>query len=99
MDFSLIIGSVGRGATGARDLSRSVDVVGFLRNRALVGSIVIGAGLQFAVCYLPPLQQVFHTVSLSPIDLAICLGVATTGFIVLESWKWVQVHFAAGKDV
>lgn len=86
-------------AISARDLSRSVDVVGFLRNRALVGSIVIGMSLQFAVCYLPPLQQIFHTVSLSPFDLAICLGVATTGFIVLESWKWGHMHFAAGKDV
>ncbi|MBS0205497.1 MAG: cation-transporting P-type ATPase [Planctomycetes bacterium] len=86
-------------AISARDLSRGVDVVGFLRNRALVGSIVIGAALQFSVCYLPPLQSIFHTVSLSPFDLAVCLGVATTGFVALEVWKLAHRQFSKANDV
>lgn len=76
-------------ATSARDLSRALDPVGFFRNRWLVGAVAVGGLLQFSVCYLPILQPVFHTVSLSLQELLLCAGVGLTGVVVLEAWKQV----------
>lgn len=74
-------------ATSARDLSRGFDVAGLCRNRSLLLAIVLGIGLQFAVCYVPQLQPIFHTVSLSARDLALCVGTSLTGFVAFEIWK------------
>lgn len=79
-------------ATSARDLSQPVDFRGVVRNKALMAAIVAGVLLQLAVCYVPVLQQIFHTTSLSLRDLAICFGVATTGFVVMEVWKRIQAR-------
>jgi Ca2+-transporting ATPase len=81
-------------AISARDLSRSADIVGFSRNRSLLGAVVLGVLLQVSVCYFSPLQTIFHTVSLSGRDLLICLATATAGFVVMEIWK--RIRFRAG---
>lgn len=81
-------------ATSARDLSRGFDFGGLCRNRSLLFAIVLGIGLQFAVCYVPQLQPIFHTVSLSARDLAICLATSLTGFVAFEIWKRLHNRFA-----
>jgi len=82
-------------AMSARDLSRGFDVVGLVRNRSLLLAVVVGILLQFAVCYLPQLQSIFHTVSLSGRDLAICLATSMTGFVAFETWKQIHLRFEA----
>ena len=77
-------------AMSARDLSRSVNFKGVVKNRSLLAAIIVGTLLQLAVCYVPFLQPIFHTVALSARDLAICVGVATSGFLAMEAWKLVQ---------
>lgn len=82
-------------AISVRDLSRPASLRGLLQNKSLVAAIVIGVVLQFAVCYVPLLQRIFHTVSLAPQDLAICLAVSMTGLVTLEIWKWIQMRTLA----
>jgi len=74
-------------ALAARDLSRALDPRGIFRNRWLVAAVLAGGLLQFAVCYLPPLQSVFHTTSLSLRELGVCAAVALVGVFTLEAWK------------
>lgn len=76
-------------ATSARDLSRSFDLKGVFRNKGMLLAITLGAVLQFAVCYVPFLQEIFHTVTLSPTELCICMAVSTVGFLAMEAWKQV----------
>lgn len=77
-------------AMSARDLSRPIDFRGVLRNSSLMAAIIVGMLLQLAVCYVPILQRIFHTVSLPGRDLATCLAAATTGFLAMEIWKRIQ---------
>ncbi len=76
-------------ATSARDLSRSFELKGVIHNRALLLAISLGVLLQFAVCYIPFLQEIFHTVTLSARELCLCLVVSTVGFLTMEAWKRV----------
>ncbi len=76
-------------AMSARDLSRSFDLKGVVRNRGMLLAIVLGTLLQFAVCYIPFLQDVFHTVTLSSGELCLCVAVSTVGFLTMEAWKQV----------
>ena len=64
-------------------LDRSV-----LRNRWLLGGLVIGNLLQVAVIFAPPLQRVFHT---APFEVPIVLAIGAVGSVVLwaeELRKW-----------
>jgi Ca2+-transporting ATPase len=54
--------------------------VGVLRNRWLVGGLLLGNALQFAVVYWPPLGGFFRTV---PIPPAIALALGALGSLVL----------------
>ena len=60
--------------------------IGLLSNKPLLGAVILTIGLQMAVIYIPVLQGVFQTTSLSPIDLFICLGlsIVVCGAIELE---------------
>jgi Ca2+-transporting ATPase len=57
--------------------------LGVLRDRWLVGGLVIGNLLQLAVIYIPVLNVTFHTV---PIPLREALGIGAAASIVL----WVE---------
>lgn len=74
-------------AFSTRDLSGPANFPGLWKNKSLVIAILLGTLLQFVVCYVTPLQPIFHTTSLSLRDLAICLGVSLTGFLAMEFWK------------
>lgn len=62
--------------------------IGLFSNKPLLGSVVLTFGLQMAVIYIPVLQTVFQTTSLSAIDLLIsfALSIAIFGAIELEKW-------------
>lgn len=64
--------------------------VGFLSNKALVGSVLLTFGLQLGVVYLPFLQGVFHTHPLSAVDLLVALALSTVVFWAVEGQKWIS---------
>jgi Ca2+-transporting ATPase len=68
---------------------RSALGLGVLKDRWLVGGLVLGNALQVAVIYLPALNDVFHTVPIPPRE-AFAIGAA--GSLVLwteELRKWI----------
>ena len=80
----------------ARSETHSVFRTNPFRNRLLVGAVGLTILLQIAVIYLPFLQPVFGTVSLTVRDWAIVLGIAMAGLLVLpevfmergrEAWR------------
>jgi len=62
----------------------SIFKIGFHTNPALAATVAGTLALQLAVVYLPFLQAIFKTVSLSPRDLAISLGLSTGVFWAVE---------------
>jgi Ca2+-transporting ATPase len=72
---TLALSRVGMAETMRSDRD-SLWRIGLLSNKPLLGAVIVTIGLQMAVIYIPVLQDVFHTISLSPIDLCICLGLS-----------------------
>jgi Ca2+-transporting ATPase len=72
---------------GLRTADRSIFRSPPWENWRLVGAVLAGAVLQIAIVYLPPLQQIFHTVPLRPLDLLLSIGFSTTVLIVYELTK------------
>ncbi|MGC9522789.1 MAG: cation-translocating P-type ATPase [Anaerolineae bacterium] len=64
--------------------------LGLFTNPALVGAVVLTFLLQMAVVYVPFLQKVFDTVSLSVEQLLLSLGFSTIVFIVVEVVKAIR---------
>lgn len=61
--------------------------IGLLSNRPLLGAVVLTFGLQMAVVYVPFLQTVFQTTSLSTVDLAISMTLSAIVFGTIELEK------------
>jgi Ca2+-transporting ATPase len=59
---------------------RSAFRLSLLRNRWLLGGLLVGVALQTAVVFLPPLQGIFHTVPLEPVRV---LLIGAAGSLVL----------------
>jgi Ca2+-transporting ATPase len=76
-------------AVALRSARDSVFSIGLLSNKALLGSVLLTFTLQMAVVYLPALQDIFKTTSLSALDLAVCLVLSTVVFWAVEVRKWV----------
>ena len=51
--------------------------MGILRNRWLLGGLLLSIVLQAAVLYWPPLNELFHTVPIPPADLLPIVAVAS----------------------
>lgn len=66
----------------------SIFKIGWLSNRALVGAVALTTMLQLAVVYIPFLQSIFNTVTLSLTDLTICILLSTSLFWAVELQKW-----------
>ena len=64
--------------------------LGFFTNPALIGSIVLTFALQMAVIYVPFLQNIFNTTSLTFGQLLLSLGLSTIVFFVVELVKWLN---------
>ncbi len=76
-------------AFSSRSEHASVFRLGFFRNRALTWATALSLGLVFAVVYIPFLQPVFRTVSLSPRDWGMILGFILIPFVAGEGYKAV----------
>lgn len=75
---------------GVRSETQSLFKIGIFSNRGMVLAVVSTVVLQLMVIYLPFLQRIFRTQSLSAIELAIALGVSSLALIAVELWKWVS---------
>ncbi|ABW25993.1 cation-translocating P-type ATPase [Acaryochloris marina] len=62
--------------------------MGVLSNKPLLGSVILTTGLQLLVLYNPMFQKIFETQPLSVVELLLCLGVASLGFLAVELQKW-----------
>jgi magnesium-transporting ATPase (P-type) len=66
-----------------RSARRSALSLGILRNRWLLGGLLLGNALHAAVVFWEPLNRVFYT---TPIDLAVVIELGLVGSLVL----WVE---------
>jgi Ca2+-transporting ATPase len=64
--------------------------LGVFSNPALIGAVALTFALQMAVVYVPFLQGVFNTVSLTTGQLLLSIGLSTSVFIAVELVKLVQ---------
>ncbi len=60
------------------------------QNKYLIGSFVIGIGLQLAICYIEPLAKVFKLVKLDLAHLGICFGLAASTIVIVEISKLIK---------
>jgi P-type Ca2+ transporter type 2C len=60
---------------------------GLLTNKPLLGAVLLTVLLQFVVIYFPFMQEVFHTKALSFSELAVCIGLSSIIFWIVEIEK------------
>ncbi|MBC7250439.1 MAG: cation-translocating P-type ATPase [Anaerolineae bacterium] len=86
---TLCLSQMGNALTIRSD-KHSFFSIGIFSNPALIGAVLLTLVLQLAVIYLPFLQGIFKTVSLTPQELAVCLGTSTLVFWAVEAVKWIR---------
>ncbi len=74
-------------ALGLRSHRESTFTLPFFGNPLLLGAVVFTLTVQLLVVYLPFFNQIFRTNPLTLEQLAICLGLSTIVFIVVELEK------------
>ncbi len=76
-------------ALAVRSESRSFFTLGWRTNLALARAVAATLAIQLAIIYAPPLQAIFETQALAPIELAVMLAASTLAFVAVEIEKWV----------
>ena len=56
---------------------------GLTANKMLFVSVIVGIGLQFLIVYVPALNDIFHVVPLSGIQLLVCFLGSLTAFLII----------------
>ena len=72
-----------------RSERESLFTLGLRSNRPLLGAVALTVALQLAVIYLPALQPLFKTASLSGPELLLCFALASVVFLAVEAEKWL----------
>jgi Ca2+-transporting ATPase len=75
-------------ALAVRSETQSFFTLGWHTNLALARAVAATLAIQLAIIYLPPLQRIFETEALAPIELAVMLGASTLAFVAVEIEKW-----------
>jgi Ca2+-transporting ATPase len=75
-------------ALNCESATRSALRLGLLRNRWLLGGLVLANLLQLAVVYTAPMNRLFHTVSISATHFFLIGAVASSVLWVEEIRKW-----------
>jgi Ca2+-transporting ATPase len=75
-------------AFAIRSKRESLFRLGLLTNKPMLGAVLLTVCLQAAVTYWQPLQTLFGTLALSPVELLISLGLSTVVFWASEVEKW-----------
>ncbi|RYY31610.1 MAG: cation-translocating P-type ATPase [Chitinophagaceae bacterium] len=73
-----------------RSETRSLFKLGLLSNKSLLWAVLGTVALQIAVIYVPFLNSFLHTQPLTAGELALCIGVSTIVFVVVEIEKLVR---------
>jgi Ca2+-transporting ATPase len=66
---------------------QSLFTVGVFSNMPLLGAVLLTVVLQLAVVYIPPLNEVFNTQPMNPLELGICFGGSALVFFLVEIEK------------
>lgn len=74
-------------AFDVRSERASLFHIGVFSNSAMNKAFLVGMAMQLAVLCVPPLQVIFSTVSMTPIEWAVVLGLAVTPLVVCELVK------------
>ncbi len=77
-------------AMASRSNWNSLFSQGIFGNKQLVGAVLLTFGLQMAVIYIPFLQDIFSTQSLTVIELLTCVGLSSIVFWAVETEKWIK---------
>ena len=73
-----------------RSERESFFTIGALTNLPMLLAVGVTAVLQVLLLYVPALQALFKTQPLTVLELALCLGLASLSFWVVEATKWVR---------
>ena len=84
-------------ALAVRSETQSFFTQGWRTNLPLARAVAATVVLQLAIIYLPPLQPIFETEALAPVELAVMLAASTLAFFAVEIEKWVSRRRAKGQ--
>ena len=74
-------------AFDVRSESRSLFSIGVFSNKAMNEAFLVGLAMQMSVLCLPPLQTIFCTVFLTPLEWLVVLGLAIAPILICELEK------------
>lgn len=74
-------------AFDVRSEDQSLFRIGMLSNPAMNKAFLVGLGMQLAVLCLPPLQRIFQTVPMNPLEWTVVLALAVAPVAVCEIEK------------
>ena len=80
-------------ALATRSESQTLWQAGIFTNKALLGAVALTFGLQMAVVYVPFLQNVFSTESLSLLEMGISLVASLFVLLVIDGVKVLKKRF------
>ena len=84
-------------ALATRSESQTLWETGILTNKSLLGAVLLTFVLQMAVIYVPFLQGIFNTSSLSLLELGISLGAGVIVLVVIDAVKLLKGKFQPAK--
>jgi len=90
MVFTVIVWSQLTTALGVRSENQSLFKIGLFSNKAMLGAVLVGVVLQFAVIYVPSLNPIFDTKPLTAGELLICTILAFVPLVAIEIEKWIK---------
>src|SRR3989304_9334951 len=74
-------------ALAVRSERESFFRLGWRTNVPLAAAVLGTVAIQLLIIYLPPLQPIFETEALSPVELGVMLAVSTLAFVAVEVEK------------
>lgn len=86
---TLTISQMGN-ALATRSESQTLLEAGVFRNKMMIGAVLLTFVLQLAVIYLPFMQEIFGTKSLSLMELGVSFGASLIVLIVIDAVKLIR---------
>ena len=81
-------------ALATRSESQTLWEAGIFTNKSLLGAVFLTLLLQLAVIYVPFLQKIFETQSLTLLEIGISLGASLIVLILIDTVKVIRRKFA-----
>lgn len=90
MVFTILCLSQMGNAMAIRSNKKSLFQQGIFTNKPMIGAVLLTFALQMAVIYIPYLQDIFRTQSLSLKEFLLCAGLSSIVFWAVEVEKWIK---------